>query len=128
MSDCCYMSVTCRKQDAKRFEDIGFEEIDEEETPKGILVEMEDEQANAAHYGKLPIDIPYYGFSGSGGDYGPSLFACDGKKYIEINCNEYREPMVPIMITRTEATIAADVMEDAREYGRLLATVQEILG
>lgn len=83
MGDRCYMSVTCRRQDRARFEELGFHlEFDEDtSTP---VIEMIDEEANYAHYDKMPLDVPYYGSFGAGSEYGPGSFVCDGVDYEEV--------------------------------------------
>ena len=81
MGDRCYMSLVCRRQDKERFEELGFVLNCRDEGP---LLEMEDAEANYAHCGDLPKDIPYHGSHGAGGDYGPGVFACDGTTYAEV--------------------------------------------
>ena len=83
MGDRCYMQVTCRRQDLKRFEELGFN-LDFDESPDSPIVEMVDEEANHAHYGKLPTDIPYHGQNGAAGNFGDGLCACDGKRFMDV--------------------------------------------
>ena len=83
MSDRCYMEITCRKEDQGRFEALGFVAQDwKQESP--ALVVMVDEEADYAHCGNLPTDIPYHGFNGPGGNFGLGTFACDGKSFAEV--------------------------------------------
>lgn len=84
MGDRCYMTITCRRQDAPRFEELGF--CIQEDGPTGHTCEMVDEEANYAHSGDLPTDIPYYGENGVGGNYGAGVVACDGTRYAEKDC------------------------------------------
>jgi len=84
MGDRCYMEITCRREDQGRFEALGF-------TAQGSaspFVEMVDDQANYAHYGNLPTDIPYHGHFGAGSEYGPGKVACDGKSLAEVDTGQ----------------------------------------
>ena len=84
MGDRCYMQIKCRKQDVPVFEEIGFQ-VDDSEV-NGESVHMFEEEANYAHSGDMPTDIPWTGSSGAGGSYGPSEYACDGKELVEVEC------------------------------------------
>jgi hypothetical protein len=77
------MRLTCRRQDQKVFEEIGFHP-DFDESPDTPIIEMVDEEANYAHYDEMPTDVPYRGCYGAGGNYGPGSFVCDGRRYAEI--------------------------------------------
>jgi len=83
MGDRCYMHVTCRREDQGFFAEIGFH-LDYEQTPNAPVIEMIDEEANYAHNDKMPAHVPYFGYSGAGGNYGASSFACDGRRYREV--------------------------------------------
>lgn len=83
MGDRCYMSVTCRRQDKARFEELGFV-VEFDENKNTPAIEMVDEQANYAHNDQMPAEIPYYGSYGSGSNYGPGFVVCDGKLYEEV--------------------------------------------
>ncbi len=87
MGDRCYMTVSCRRQDVPRFEELGFEVFGvptESPDAPDALIELVDEQANYAHSGSLPTDIPWVGRNAEGGDYGPCDHACDGQVYREM--------------------------------------------
>lgn len=77
------MSVTCRRQDKARFEELGFR-VEFEENENGPVVEMVDEEANYAHYDQLPSDIPYYGFYDAGANYGAGNVVCDGRDFEDV--------------------------------------------
>ena len=94
MSDRCYMEVSCRRQGVARFEALGFRVLDEDKVSG--LVRMHDEQANYGHSGELPTDTPYIGEHGPGGEYGPCRFACDGKKYLEVEASQDGDPVVHV--------------------------------
>ena len=86
MGDRCYMSVTCRRQDKKRFEALGFH-LEFERTPESLVIEMVDEEANYAHANDMPKDIPYTAWNGPGSNYGDGKMACDGKTFVEVGAN-----------------------------------------
>jgi len=83
MGDCCYMSVTCRRQDKARFEALGFR-TEFEEDKNTPVIEMVDEEANYGHCDELPTNIPYYGSYGPGSNYGPGSVVCDGRDYEDV--------------------------------------------
>ena len=95
MGDRCYMEITCHKQDQERFTALGFVAQDWKQDNSALVVVV-DEQANYGHCGDLPTDIPYHGFSGSGGDYGEAVFACDGTRYAEV---ETGRPHLPVTLS-----------------------------
>lgn len=83
MGDRCYMHVTCRRQDMGRFEALGFA-LEYESGPESLVVEMADPEANYAHSGEMPVNIPYTAFNGAGSEYCEYRMACDGKQYREV--------------------------------------------
>jgi len=86
MSDRCYMQLTCRRQDKKRFEDLGFvAQCWANPDKTTFTVEMVDGEADWAHANELPKDVAYVGFNGPGGNFGDGVFACDGKVYAEVD-------------------------------------------
>ena len=83
MGDYCYMEITCRKQDRARFTALGFTAQDwKQDCPE--LVVMVEEEADYAHSGNIPTDIPYHGFNGPAGNYGQGVVACNGKSFAEV--------------------------------------------
>jgi hypothetical protein len=80
MGDRCYMKLTCRLQDVPRFEPLGFDPEDDTPTD-GRTIELCDPEANYAHSGDLPTDIPWTAYHYEGGDYGSFELVCcgDGK-------------------------------------------------
>ena len=81
------MSVTCRRQDQKRFEDLGFN-LEFESSPESPVIEMVDEEANYAHANDMPTNIPYYGINGAGDEYSAGGYACDGRGYAEVETGQ----------------------------------------
>lgn len=93
MGDRCYMTLTCRRQDAPRFEALGFHPEfanSDDDDPQDPLapVKLVDEEANYAHHGNLPTDVPWVGHSANGDSYGPSDYACDGRRLLDVATGE----------------------------------------
>lgn len=86
MGDRCYMTVTCRRADMGLFEELGFVPDDDSNSP---VVEMTDEEANYGHANDLPTTVPFFAQHGAGGNYGPYLFACDGRELVEVPGSEH---------------------------------------
>jgi len=80
MSDRCYMTVYCRPQDIKVFEDIGFTLQNDPAAPLSILV---DEEADYAHCNDIPKNVKWYGASFAGYEYPETMYACDGATFME---------------------------------------------
>lgn len=77
MGDRCYMQITCRKQDVKKFtekESYGFDVEDK----GGKLVQLGVDEVNYGNTGDLPKGIPFIGWHSEGGGYGGRFFATDG--------------------------------------------------
>ncbi len=109
MGDRCYMRVTCRRQDVPRFEPLGFV-LDYEADANHPIVELIDEEANYAHHGRLPADVPFLAEHGPGGNFGNGLVACDGHRQADIEAGH-----------EGGFVIAWDVAEDAPVAGSLAA-------
>lgn len=107
MGDRAYVRITCRREDAERFRELGFVEVDAENK---IAVSMVDDEANYAHYGALnalaKAGIVYFGWHEPGCEYDGSMFASDGT-------GEYHE----VLSTPNEPL--ALVCPCAREAGRI---------
>ena len=86
MGDRCYMSVTCRRQDKERFEELGFH-LEFDEDPSAPVIEMIDEEANYGHVGNMPDNIPFIAWLGGGGNYGDGKIVCDGCEYMYLAAN-----------------------------------------
>jgi len=121
MSDRCYMEVNCRARDAKRFEELGFHEADS----KAGICNMCDEEADRAHCGDMPEDIPYYGSSGEGDSYGRNVFACDGKTWCEVDCVHSGDVCVRV---DAQGGVSARDLKDVKEYLKVLAAAKKAMG
>ena len=80
MSDRCYIKVECRPEDQPHFDKLGFGLLDME---NGAAI-MEDSEGTPNDLEKVPKGVPYVGFHGSGCEYGPYRFACDGTTFLEM--------------------------------------------
>lgn len=83
MGDRCYMRLTCRREDQELFKKIGFH-LDFDQAPDDPVIEMVDTEANYAHYDQMPTNVPYFGHHDAGGEYADGVFACDGRRYANI--------------------------------------------
>lgn len=114
MGDRCYMTVTCRREDAHLFTcyDLGFSIMDEDWNT-GSIVQLEDIEANYAHCGDMPTSIPYYGSHTAGDTYGEGVFACDGGPMIdecEATCD------FPVVLMGMDGTLDPQSHLRARYY------------
>ena len=122
MSDRCYVEVTCRKEDAGRFEEIGFKANDQGRI-SGTVVLL-DYEADYGHCDDLPKDIPYCGWHGPGDNYGPQAFACDGKQYAE--AETMNDGSLAVCIS-PRGRLERRMLKWAREYRECLRRVKEAL-
>ena len=122
MGDRCYMEVYCRRCDVARFEDLGF--VDEGDEGEGVR--MVDEEANFAHSGHMPTDIPWHGHSSDGADYGAASYACDGQQLHEVPEGHGNTGLVFTWDEKTNGPLEADVQR-VRAYIAVLAKASALL-
>lgn len=128
MGDRAYVRVTCRREDAECFQQLGFVEDDSE---SDIAISMVDDEANYAHYSALTAlaktGIVFFGWHDAGGEYDGSMFASDG-------AGEYHEvlstPNEPLALARVspDGTIDEGDLDRARRYYAALAVARAELG
>jgi hypothetical protein len=128
MGDRAYVRISCRREDAERFEEIGFVEDDAE---SDIAVSMVDDEANYAHYSALTAlakaGIVFFGWHDAGCEYDASMFASDGT-------GEYREVVstqnesLALVRVKPDGTIAERDLECVRGYYAALAVARAELG
>ena len=123
MGDRCYMQVTCRRQDESTFEALGFH-LEFEQSPDCPIIEMVDEEANYAHNGDLPTDVPFLASHGPGGNYGDGKIACDGNHYAEVEAGHDGGFVVRFDDTTNQPT--QECLDGIRDYRAVHATVQEM--
>ena len=124
MGDRCYMEVTCRRQDQERFVALGFTAQDWNEPSNPALVVMVDEEANYAHSGDMPTDIPYHGFNGGGGNFGDGALACDGKVYAEVETGHEGGFVVDWDEAKNRPSLTS--LKSIRQYIRVRHQVQQL--
>ena len=122
MSDRCYAEVVCRKEDAGQFKDMGFKVSDKGRIRETVI--LVDYEADYGHSDELPRDIPYYGWHGAGANYGPQVFACDGKEYAEAETMNDGDLAVCVS---EKGRLDKQMLKWAREYQELLRRVKEAL-
>ena len=128
MGDRAYVRISCRREDAERFEEIGFVEDDAE---SDVAVSMVDNEANYANYSALTAlakaGIVFFGWHDAGCEYDGSMFASNGS-------GEYREvlstPNESLSLVRVmpDGTIAERDLDCVREYDSALAVARAELG
>jgi hypothetical protein len=104
-----------------RFEELGFS-LDADQKPAPV-VEMFQEEADYAHEGELPTDIPFYGWHGSGGDYGSCGFACDGARLCYVEMLQNGGPAVEV----SERGIGTESHRRALSYFAALTKAKRML-
>jgi len=129
MGDRTWVQVKCRKIDLDKIRKFlgEFDEIIEEdegwiegqfyEGNYGLLTEME-EIAEAQ-------GIPFTGSSGHGGEYGPAVFACDGKRLFHMGSSDNGYPYVEI--SKNGELLPAGVMQRIREYYVILDEAERMI-
>ena len=98
MGDRVYMRITCRREDAPHFENLGFVE---DESESEIAVSMVDDEANCGHSQPLRElaggGVPFFGWHDAGGEYDASVLASDGAEYAEALCTAQEpRPLAPV--------------------------------
>jgi len=128
MGDRAYVRITCRREDAERFRELGFVEVDAEDK---IAVSMVDDEANYAHYGALnalaKAGVVYFGWHEPGCEYDGSMFASDGTgEYHEV-LSTPNEPLALVRV-KPDGSIADGDLDRVRNYYAALAVAQTRLG
>ena len=119
MGDRCAAYVTCRQADVPKFKEEGFDEDCDEGDG---LVHLCNEEANFGGTEALTAlakhGLAFFGHHEAGGNYGPCVFASDGKKYAEAISSEVGgEPVA--RVGEDGQVNAADVHQAARYFGTL---------
>jgi hypothetical protein len=128
MGDRCTVYVTCSKHDAEKFEQEGFvpeNPNDENDT----LVRMWDEQANYAATATLEMlagqGLIFHGSHGPGTEYGPGVFASDGRHFVEAHASSLGdEPVCRILKNGRTHPIEHGT---ALEYHQTLNTAKKLM-
>lgn len=128
MGDRAYVHITCRREDAEHFGQLGFVE---DGTEGDIAVSMVGDEANYAHYSALTrlakAGIVFFGWHDAGCEYDGSMFASDGT-------GEYREVLstpnesVALVRVTPDGSIAEGDLDRVRQYYAALAAARAELG
>ena len=123
MGDRCYMEVTTLEEHRKGFEDLGFDEVDEEHDG---IVKLVDQAANGAPFDEMPTGvngIPYISYNAAGCAYGEYGTVCDGENYLEISVN--RE-FIPVVEIENDGKIQRGQWKNIREWLKIKKKVELI--
>jgi hypothetical protein len=128
MSDRCYSTLVCAKQDKDIFEKMGYrlEESqalseDGNEIPGAVV--MVNEEANSGHYDELTAltGIPFLVCNGScPGAYGDHLIVSDGKEWHYSEA--LHESNYPAVRVEFGGVIQSSEVDDARKYWMVYST------
>lgn len=119
MGDRTWVNFRCRKSDLeKAFELLKTDRFDEIIDESDTWIEGQFYEAN---YGLLmelqevsEAEIPFTGSSGHGGEYGPAIFASDGKKFWHMTASQDGFPYVEI--EKSGAFRPTGIMQRIREF------------
>jgi hypothetical protein len=128
MGDRAYVQITCRRDDAERFSELGFVEDDAE---GDSAVSMVDVEANYAHRSALielaKQGIPFFGWHDAGCEYDGSMFVSDGAgAYHEVLATPNES--LALVRVKPDGSIVAGDLERALDYYVALAKAREELG
>ena len=127
MGDRVYMRITCHREDALHFENLGFVE---DEAESEIAISMVDDEANYGHSQPLRElaggGVPFFGWHDAGGEYDARVLASEGAEYTEALCTA-QEPR-PLAPVNTDGSIDADGLREALRYHEVLVRAQLALG
>lgn len=128
MGDRAYIRLTCRREDAGRFEQIGFvEDCIEGE----FATSMVDEEANYAHYSELTelakANVVFCGWHDAGGGYDGAMFASGGDgQYCDVLSTS--QESLPLVRVNPDGAIVEGDLDRVREYYSALACARKTLG
>ena len=128
MGDRAYVRLTCRQEDAGRFERIGFVE---DCTEGEFAISMVDEEANYAHYSELielaKENVVFCGWHDAGGDYDGAMFASGGDgQYHEALSTSHES--LPLVRVKPDGAIVEGDLDRVRDYYSALACARKALG
>lgn len=138
------MWIVCLQKDRGPFEDLGFGiEEDGLIDPNGAEISLPDREiqpnevvklyaneCNYANAGEMPTDVPWYGASGVGENYGPSVYACNGQDEIDqMDADEDCHSPVCRLITISGNVVPhPDDLEAGAAYYAMLNSTRKTLG
>lgn len=130
MGDRAYMEVVCRREDAGRFEDLGFCEQEwGTDFPEGVVF-LVDEEANYGHDSAMQelsaSGIAFCARHDEGGDYHAAVIASDGSR-----CCSVESPFGdgrPHVAVNPDGNVDAVAMKAAAEYYAVESAARRVLG
>ncbi len=143
MGDRTWVNLKCRKSDLHEVKEIidgpppawlkggddGTDPFDEITDEAPDWIDGQIYEGNYALFTELEelheAGIPFVGSSGSGGDYGPAVFACDGKTFRHLGASWNGFPFVEICGNgdmRPEG-----IMQSIREYYLILNQADKLI-
>jgi hypothetical protein len=124
MSDRCYSSGYCRKQDLPRFTAVGYTE-EEDGSSAELGIRIVDDQANYASYSDLAAlateGIPFVMSHDAGGEYPSGVNASDGIKFADCTAID-GDPVVTM-----DETGALHGLESATEFWVIYAAARKLI-
>jgi hypothetical protein len=131
LSDRCYQELTCRKQDAPLFEELGFhaEESLPEALPEGAVF-LVDPEAGYAHGSALEElsqkGYVFFAHYSAGCEYDGGYMASDGESFHDVAAiwHEAR----PCVSVNSDGSLAPDQLAAVVEYYGALARARKKLG
>ena len=131
MGDRCSVEILCHKDDAKRFETLGFVRATWGEQPDN-LVRMFEEQADYAAESDLralaKAGVVFIGASGAGDDYSAALFAGDGKRFVSVNSHADSIGSKPVVEIDADGIADPAMMKAIKRYYKALKAAKKMLG
>ena len=126
MGDRCAAYVTCRQADTAKFNEEGF---DEENDEGDGLVRLCNDQANYGGTEALTAlakqGFIFFGHHEAGGNYGPCVFASDGRRYVEAASSEIGGN--PVARVLPSGRVNGHEVRAALQYFKTLAKARRLL-
>ncbi|TDI17453.1 MAG: hypothetical protein E2P05_02260 [Acidobacteria bacterium] len=139
MGDRTWVNLKCRKCDLIAVKTIidgpppwhtdapdPFDEVLEEDE---LWIEGQIHEANYGLYGPMEelaeAGIPFVASSGAGGDYGPAIIACDGKRMFHLGSSWDGWPFVEI--NKNGDFMPKGIMQRIREYYIIVSDAERII-
>lgn len=126
MGDRCAAYVTCRQADVPKFKEEGFDEDFDEGDG---FVRLCNEQANYGGTEALTAltkqGVVFFGHHEAGGNYGPCVFASDGRRYVEAASSEVGGD--PVARVLPSGRVNGHEVRAALQYFKTLAKARRLL-
>jgi len=125
MGDRCYFSIQLRKTRAAEISDKYDLHVEYEEGDEAVLIHQEANYGGSSILDGLVADREIFlGYSEAGADYGPTRFACDGEKLIQLEVDWQKQLYAVI---HDDGTVDQAMIDDAKALQALEARVVNLL-